>query len=361
MKFGAMVATKIDDWQLLQYAEQLGYDHGWVPDSQMIWSDCYATLALAAHHTSRIRLGTGVAVAGTRSAPVTAHSIASINRIAPGRVFLGIGTGHTAMRVMGFDPVKPKEFREYLRVVRGLLRGEEVEYTLNGETKAIALLHRQLGFVDVAHEIPIWVAANGPLALAAAGAYGDGRISAGAETSAHMRASLAKIRDGAGKIGRTLPASFHTAALTFSCVLRPGEKLTSDRVIDAVGSMASATLHFWWELAQQSGSDAFIPAEARDTWDQYLRYLSGLAIPRERLHLRVHEGHCTYLVPDERRFITPAVIRASGGLVGEPDEILAMLKEHEAAGLREVTLLPPMANARELYREFAEQVMARWR
>ena len=31
MKFGAMVATKIDDWQLLQYAEQLGYDHGWVP------------------------------------------------------------------------------------------------------------------------------------------------------------------------------------------------------------------------------------------------------------------------------------------------------------------------------------------
>lgn len=359
MKFGAMVATKIDDWQLLQYAEQLGYDHGWVPDSQMIWSDCYATLALAAHHTSRIRLGTGVAVAGTRSAPVTAHSIASINRLAPGRVFLGIGAGHTAMRVMGFDPVKPKEFREYLRVVRALLRGEEVEYTLNGETKAIALLHRQLGFVDVAHEIPIWVAANGPLALAAAGAYGDGRISAGAETSGHLRASLAKIRDGAGKVGRTLSEGFHTAALTFSCVLRPGEKLTSDRVIDAVGSMASATLHFWWELAQQSGSDAFIPAEARDTWDQYLRYLNGLAIPKERLHLRVHEGHCTYLVPDERRFITPAVIRASGGLVGEPDEILAMLKEHEAAGLREVTLLPPMANARELYREFAEQVMAR--
>ena len=91
------------------------------------------------------------------------------------------------------------------------------------------------------------------------------------------------------------------------------------------------------------------------------RYLKGLGIPRERMHLRVHEGHCTYLVPEERRFITPEVIRASGGLVGEPDEILAMLKAHEAAGLREVTLLPPMANARELYREFAEQVMARAR
>ena len=48
MKFGAMVATKIDDWQLIPYVESLGYDTAWFPDSQMIWSDCYATLALAA-------------------------------------------------------------------------------------------------------------------------------------------------------------------------------------------------------------------------------------------------------------------------------------------------------------------------
>src|SRR5438105_3186408 len=62
MKFGVFMATKIDDWQLIQYAEDLGYDSAWVPDSQMIWSDCYATLALAAANTKRIRLGTGVAL-----------------------------------------------------------------------------------------------------------------------------------------------------------------------------------------------------------------------------------------------------------------------------------------------------------
>ena len=107
MKFGAMIATRISDWRLLVDAEEMGYDHGWVPDSQMIWSDCYAVLALVAANTSRIRLGTGVAIVGTRTAPVTAHSIATINQIAPGRVFLGIGTGHTAMRVMGMDAVKP--------------------------------------------------------------------------------------------------------------------------------------------------------------------------------------------------------------------------------------------------------------
>jgi 5,10-methylenetetrahydromethanopterin reductase len=98
MKFGIMFDTHIDKWELIRYAEELGYDTGWVPDSQMIWSDCYATLALAAVNTKRIRLGTGVAIPGTRIAPVTAHSIASIAQLAPGRVFLGIGTGHTAMR-----------------------------------------------------------------------------------------------------------------------------------------------------------------------------------------------------------------------------------------------------------------------
>ncbi len=36
MKFGAMVATKIDDWQLIVHAENLGYDSAWAPDSQMI-------------------------------------------------------------------------------------------------------------------------------------------------------------------------------------------------------------------------------------------------------------------------------------------------------------------------------------
>src|SRR4029453_12532487 len=118
MEFSLTVATKIDDWQLIKYAEDLGYDRAWVPDSQMIWSDCYATLALAAHNTQRIKLGTGVAIPGTRIAPVTARSIPSTNRIAPCRVFLGIGTGHTAMRVMGMDPMKIRDFREYLRVVR---------------------------------------------------------------------------------------------------------------------------------------------------------------------------------------------------------------------------------------------------
>ena len=62
MQFGIIFPTRIDDWQLIKDAEDLGYDRAWAPDSQMIWSDCYTTLALAAHNTSRIHIGSGVSI-----------------------------------------------------------------------------------------------------------------------------------------------------------------------------------------------------------------------------------------------------------------------------------------------------------
>jgi 5,10-methylenetetrahydromethanopterin reductase len=77
MKFGVCVAAKISNIELIEVAEELGYESAWVADSQMIWSDCYATLALAAQRTKAIKLGTGVAIAGTRIAPVTAAAIAT--------------------------------------------------------------------------------------------------------------------------------------------------------------------------------------------------------------------------------------------------------------------------------------------
>jgi alkanesulfonate monooxygenase SsuD/methylene tetrahydromethanopterin reductase-like flavin-dependent oxidoreductase (luciferase family) len=359
MKFGAMVATKVDDWQIFPECEALGYDHGWVPDSQMIWSDCYATLALAAANTSRIKLGTGVAIAPTRLAPVTAHSIASIARLAPGRTFLGIGTGHTAMRVMGMRPMKPGAFREYLRVVRGLLAGEEVEYSHGGETRAIRFLHRDRKFIELEQPIPIWVAANGPGALRAAGAYGDGRISALNEPPEMTRASLAAIEQGAREVGRKLPDDFHTAALTTAVVLRPGETLASARVIDAVGSQVAAALHYCWEGVQQSGNANQVPAPVRDLFAEYCDYVAKMETPPAKRYLQIHEGHCSFLVPEERRFVTPAAIR-TWVLAGTPDELIHQLREAEKAGLREITLLPPMDHARELFRDFAAHVIERY-
>ncbi len=358
MKFGGMVVSKIDDWEIFRHLEDLGYDSAWAPDSQMIWSDCYAVLALAAWHTSRIRLGTGVAIAGTRLAPVTAHSIASINKIAPGRVFLGIGTGHTAMRVMGQQPVKPAAFGEYLRVVRGLLAGDEVEFELDGTRQPIRFLDRELECINVEDPVPIYVASNGPRALAATGAHGDGRIGAGNEPPDVLARNLRRIREGAAAAGRTLPEDFHTSVMTYACVLRPGEDLSSERVIEETGAEVVSTLHFWYELFLQRGTDAFILPEARGVWEDYKRYVSE-EMPIERRHQMLHWGHCAFLPDRECRFVTPELIRASGGLVGEADEIVERIKELETTGLKEVVLLPPHAVARDNFKDFAEQVIAR--
>ena len=84
LQLGVCLASQITDIDYAVLAEELGFDDLWFADSQMIWSDVYATMALAAARTRRIRIGTGVAVAGTRSAPVTAAAHATINAIAPG-------------------------------------------------------------------------------------------------------------------------------------------------------------------------------------------------------------------------------------------------------------------------------------
>ena len=91
------------------------------------------------------------------------------------------------MRIMGQKPVGPTAFREYLRVVRGLLDGQEVDYTLNCETWPIRFQDRELECVNLDDRVPIYVGANGPKALAATGAYGDGRVSAGTEPTRVMQ------------------------------------------------------------------------------------------------------------------------------------------------------------------------------
>ena len=135
----------------------------------MIWSDCYALLALAAAHTSRILIGTGVSIPGTRIAPVTAHSIATINRSLPARSLPRHRHRSYCDARDGPKPMPIAEFREYLRVSRALLDGEAVEYTYHGRTREIQFLHQDRHFINLEHRIPIYIAANGPKACGAAG------------------------------------------------------------------------------------------------------------------------------------------------------------------------------------------------
>ena len=106
MDFGITIATAADSWKVVKRAEELGFTHAWFYDTQMLNADPFVAMAAAAVHTHTIHLGTGVLVPSNRLAPVTANCLASLNKLAPGRIHCGVGTGFTARRAMGLDAVK---------------------------------------------------------------------------------------------------------------------------------------------------------------------------------------------------------------------------------------------------------------
>ncbi len=355
MDVGLCIASKIDDLDYVVQAEELGYSHAWFADSQMIWSDAYACLAIAATRTSRIKLGTGVSVVGTRIAPVTAAAIASINRLAPGRTFLAIGNGNTAWRLMGHKPMPLSEFEDYVRVVRMLLDGNEADFTSRGRTTKIKFETAELGYLDLDHYIPIYVSGFGPRAQAMAGKYGDGLVTSIPNEPSYFQHVWANLQKGADEVGRTLRTDdFPTCSLTAACVLRPGEDLRTERVVDTVGSTVIAGFHYAYDQVRNYGANP--PAHLADDWDEYCALVE--AVPEDRRHRRTHVGHCMWLEPDERKFVTPERIQASC-LVGSGGEIVEQLEAMERAGLTQVMLLPSLEKQYEALTDVSREVLAK--
>jgi alkanesulfonate monooxygenase SsuD/methylene tetrahydromethanopterin reductase-like flavin-dependent oxidoreductase (luciferase family) len=310
-------------------------------------------LALAADRTSRIRVGTGVAVTGSRPAPVTAASIATINAIAPGRTFLGVGAGNTAMRTMGRKPHRIADLDRYLAELRPLLRGEESDVHFGDETIPIRHLMPDAGFVNFRDEIPLYVSGFGPRALGLAGRHGDGAILGWPPTPAILERFLGWIDEGARAGGRTRDrARFRTAALTTISVLDPGETLESPRIRAECGAMAMAGLHYAYDSWRQLGQRP--PRAAMEVWDDYRAMIERL--PEERRHQRVHAGHNCWVLPEEERFVTPALIENTC-LVGTPDQIAERLHAYEAAGLDEVMILPALAPRYEVIERVARDIL----
>ena len=338
MKFGICVASRPDDIDYVVEAERLGFTHAWLADSQMIWSDVYAMLAIAATRTSTINLGTGVAVAGTRLAPVTAASIATINQLAPGRTFCGIGTGNTAMRIMGHAPLRIAEFDEYLTALRPLLHGEETDYSWRETTAPIVHLMPDDGFVRFDPAPPLYVSAFGPRSLDLAAKHGDGLITSvppDPDAVRAIRATIAERCEAHGRAGdRT---SFPISTLTTIAVLEPGEAVDSERVRAQVGAFAIAALHYSYEQYVQFGRRP--PQHLADMWGDYVAQVE--ATPVERRHLRIHLGHNCWVIPEEERFVTKELIERSC-LVGNPDELRHRVAELDDAGLDQIVLLPPL-------------------
>jgi alkanesulfonate monooxygenase SsuD/methylene tetrahydromethanopterin reductase-like flavin-dependent oxidoreductase (luciferase family) len=351
MDFG-IVTAKIDEIGYITHAENLGFSHCWVTDSLMIRSNCWAVLALAAQQTRTMRLGTGVNVPGLRIAPA-ANGIATINRLAPGRCFISLGTGHTGMRMLGHKPMRLAPFREYVQVVRGLLDGKEVRYTLEGETHPIRFQMREHRFIDLDHPIPLYIAGFGPKAQALAGELGDGLVS-GLPRGGTVAGMLANVRRGATTAGRELPASFHTACMVTLAMCQPGEAPDSERIVAECGAAVISGLHYLVARHLETGEDP--PEYARGIWKRYLDWLA--EAPPEIRHQRLHGSHYSFVDPEEARFITADLIRATC-LTGVPEALVEQVKDLERQGLGQIMLYPPLNRQYRVIEDFAARVMSR--
>ena len=355
MEFAIAYPARPDAWQDVVIAEDNGFTHAWFYDSQMIYSDVYVCLALATEHTKRIKLATGVAIPTNRIEPVTAHSIATINLLAPGRTILGIGTGFTGRNTMGLPPVPLGQVRSYIKMVRSLLQGEEVMYRDGKHERVIRFLHPHHGYINLRDRIPVYLAADGPKALELVGELADGWVTvlSGPE---RFREKFESVKKGAQRAGRSVE-NLPNAVLTSGCILRDGESATSARVIERMGPFAIVFLHALWE---QSAVAAALPAPLTKLWERYRdEYVAKMKTPADKRYLEVHEGHLIYLKPGEEKYVDDALVR-SMTLTGRGDEIIARLKALEAAGVKQIAIQVVWPHGREMIEDFSREVIAKY-
>lgn len=334
-------------------AEAHGFSHYWVADSELMAADPYVALTAAALATKRVKLGTGVAIAGTRIAPVTACAIASVAALAPGRVVLGLGTGNSARRAMGMPPYRVSQLREHVRVVRELLGGGQVDYREGEMRRTIRLFHQQLQLVNTRDRIPIYVAGNAPRAVELAGELGDGFVTSRTNTVEGWRETWARARASAEQAGRN-PLELYTMLLTAACLLAPGESYDSPRVRAEAGPWAMVALHALYESVK-SAKDA--PAAIRATFAAYKEYADRRRADNPAYYMELHDGHGMYMQTGEERFVTAELIRHTT-MTATPQDLIARLRALEAEGVRQVAFIPTPASVASFTREFGAKIIA---
>ena len=153
---------------LCNQAEIAGFKYAWFYDSHILWRDPYVTMAMCMEHTDTMRFGPCVTNPGVRDWSVAASLYATLAMQSGGRIDIGLGRGDSSMRVMGKRPKTIATMKEFVHAVKGMVRGDRVKYD---EAPAEVELPWAEGY-----ELPFWIAAYGPKALAAAGEVGDGLI-----------------------------------------------------------------------------------------------------------------------------------------------------------------------------------------
>ncbi|MEQ1874339.1 MAG: LLM class F420-dependent oxidoreductase [Ilumatobacteraceae bacterium] len=197
----------------------LGYTDIWSAESD--GGDGFTPLALAAAWEPRLRLGTAIIPAFTRSPACFAQCVASLADAAPGRFAIGIGTSSDVIvqRWNGVPFVEPyKKVRDIVRFLRDAFTGEKISKTYDTFT----VDGYRLG-VRPEHQPPILVAALREGMLKLAGSEGDGAILNWLSPEDVPQAT-AVVREAAGGVDKEIVARIFCCPSENADVVRAGAR-----------------------------------------------------------------------------------------------------------------------------------------
>jgi probable F420-dependent oxidoreductase len=234
--------------ELIELAEEQGFEYGWTYDSHVLWHESTPLLTLAADRTSRMKFGHFVTNPGTRDPTVLASMYATLHVISGGRIVMGIGRGDSAVRVIGRQPMKVAEFEASCGMIKDFMNGRSVTWNEKELQLAWALAEPQ---------IPMYVAGYGPKALAVAGRVADGVIIQLADPVI-IEWIMATARKAAEAAGRDPEA--------LDCIVGAPSKVTDDiaQARDEVRWFPAMVSNHVMDLIERYGWDSDIPSELTD-------------------------------------------------------------------------------------------------
>jgi 5,10-methylenetetrahydromethanopterin reductase len=298
------LAPAQDTPELAQLVERLGFRRLWLYDSPCLHADIWMTLARVAERTSTVGIGPGIMIPSLRHVLVTATALATLEQLAPGRIAAAIGPGFSGRLLLGQPPMRWTDVELYVRQLKALLRGEEVEI----DGRLTAMLHGT-GFVAPRPlAVPVVIAASGPKGLRVAQEVGDGIMS---------------VKEPVAGFDWSITAGGGT-------VLDPGESPSSPRVLAAVGPMLTMLYHYFYEAPQVDVS-AF---EHGARWKAQID-----AIPQEVRHLRLHESHMVAVAERDRMVVTGEAV-STLTWTGSAEQLRERFAEFQRAGATEIYFEP---------------------
>jgi 5,10-methylenetetrahydromethanopterin reductase len=331
MKYSVAFASEVDSWKWAKRAEKLGFHAAWFYDTQLLNPDVFMCMTLAAHETSRIRLGTGVLVPTNRIEPVAANAFATLNKLAPGRIDFGVGTGFTARRTMGLGAVSLSSTRRYVERVRKLLKGETVEWDFEGRDQKIRFLNPDLGLINVEDDIPLWISAFGPKSKQLTAELKAGWLNFGGHAAAESLDEMRTCWQAAGNDVATLDAN-----LFFLGAVLSGDSSKDDAKLMAEGGPSTAVM--FHNLADETGAMG-----GRNLQQGPLSNLVGEYMkihekyePADARYLTNHRGHLMFVRPEETH-ITPELVKSTT-MSGTHEELVQRMRDLKSAGYTQVTV-----------------------